>query len=699
MARITKSNDEKSQLQAPLKKREVKPKSTAPKARPTAQKSGAQARQSLADGSAAKAARPQRSSSSPASLSRPSRPVKKDPSPSNDVLTLFSETAPENKTAAKPKPPAVDPVLPTSENAALPEYQQRVSEGSEIKKVLRYSNMLARDELIEALAREQFGDPDEVLQKVLPASLRGSDILLLKPEHKEGFLVGLVTAVQRILSEQIPRGAACAPSVLFLSPVEKKVTQAFQVATRLLSGMSISCQMLSEGAKNEDSVQTLAQPCDILFLTPKALLQAQKTAGLQVHSVGLCFLHGMQQSLVSTGQHAELVSVLQSLPTEKTQKIFVSQQNSALVRECAYQFLDDPECFSFLPRYINEKHPRQFAHALTVTKKFQVLLGHLVTHKPQCAVVFANTKSVAEWIAYKLHGNKIKVELLTSALTVQKRVQLVKAVQEQEVNVIVTTDHLSKTIGLEKLNCLYHFDLPEKPIAFVDRLNRLEGSKNPISIAFICEDYGFNMGAIEELLGFKIHVNQPDKNYFNIPDNSEYPLEANGSVKRIGAPKMDVEMREDKKADLEPNELLAVEKEEESTSIRMPAAHADRPAQQSNTRANSKFVPRPQSGAPRPAYVHDKNDKFVRRDDRARHMVDAAKLASNASRDVKPQTRSQTESHAQVAKTQKNVLAATLSLFGDAAQAAVHAAKQSMGQNIDENMPKLAAFLKKYRLR
>lgn len=695
MARITKSNDEKSQLQAPLKKREVKPKSTVPKSRPTAKKTEASERKSLADGATSKAARPSRSA----------RPATKSKAPQREQITLFAEVSSEaasrqkNEVVLTPVLSAT-PVLHTPEEVVAPEYQPRMDTEAEIKKVLRYSNMLARDDLIAALAREQFGDPDEVLQKVLPAALRGSDILLLKPEHKEGFLVGVVTAAQRILSEQIPRGALRAPAVLFLSPYEKKVTEAFQVATRLLGDMPISCQILPEGTKADDVAQVLSQPCDVLFVSLKTLREAQKTSDLQVQSVGLCFVQGMHQAVSSPAHQAELMDILKSLPAEKTQKIFVSQHNSALVRECAYQFLDDPECFSFLPVYVNEKHPRQFAHALTVTKKFQVLLGHLVTHKPQCAVVFANTKSVAEWIAFKLHGNKVKVELVTSALTLQKRMKLVQDIQSQEVNIIVTTDHLSKVIGLEKLNCIYHFDLPENPRAFVDRLNRLEGSKNPLSIAFICEDYGFNMGAIEELLGFKIHINQPDKNYFNIPDNSEYPLESDGRVKRIGATKAD-EVREDKKADLEPKELLAVQREEENVPVRMPAVHADRPAQQSNMVANDKFVRRPQSGSPRPAYNHEKGDnKFVRRDERARHVVDAAKLAAHAASerrdDVKPQ---QSTAPVPVQKPQKGVLSLTLSLFGDAAQAAVQAARQSMGQNIDENMPKLAAFLKKYRLR
>ena len=42
------------------------------------------------------------------------------------------------------------------------------------------------------------------------------------------------------------------------------------------------------------------------------------------------------------------------------------------------------------------------------------------------------------------------------------------------------------------------------------------------------------MGKIEDKLGFKIHVTNPDKEYFNLKDVSEYPLEADGRVKRIG---------------------------------------------------------------------------------------------------------------------------------------------------------------------
>ena len=63
---------------------------------------------------------------------------------------------------------------------------------------------------------------------------------------------------------------------------------------------------------------------------------------------------------------------------------------------------------------------------------------------------------------------------------------------------------------------IYNFDLPDSPSTFMNRICRIEGAKNPIAVSFICEDYGFNIKAIENTLGFKIHIANPDKNYFNI---------------------------------------------------------------------------------------------------------------------------------------------------------------------------------------
>lgn len=570
--------------------------------------------------------------------------------------------------------PAPTPsVSATVKTEQIPTYSAEEAD-TDIKKSVSFEKIIANMSILDALKKAKYFFANETLQQILPAALRGSDVLVYKPEEADGFLVGIVTALSRVLNEQIAKGTPHNPSVLFLSSNQEKSEQAFQATQKIFGEIDVGFGILNETNSSEESKSALKHSIDILFATPKSLTDAQNTQNLKLNSVGLCFVHRIDK--LNPESFSTLDPILKALPLERVQKIFVSNANSGKIRELAFQYLEDPEYFSLLPSYIKERSPKQFAHALTATQKFQVLLGHLKHHKPQCAVVFANTPTVAEWVAFKLHGNGIKVDLVTSHLYANKRQSLVKSVKAREINVIVTTDFYCKGFGLEDLNCIYHFDIPDSSSKFMDRLNRIEGAKNPISVLFICEDYGFNISRIEETLGFKFHIAEPDRNYFSLKDTSEYPLEPSGRVKRIGqvyeTPKKDVPIVSAPKP-------ISITPEQPVTAV---AAQISTQPPRLQPRA---MVPGAQ--APR--------EKFVYRDFKARDAIDSAKQASLAAFEKRKETDQQQPQSKKHAPKEVGLFSFVVTLAGDAVKAAVAAASESISKNMAENQPSFFSFLKK----
>lgn len=593
--------------------------------------------------------------------------------------TLFKETL--------FKEPTEFPVTLQPSAKQTPAYSMD-QQTSEKKKSVQFENIVAHSAIVEALKHSNDMQPNEILQRILPAALRGSDILAFKPTDPDGFLIGVITASSRILSEQIAKGTPQHPAVLFLSPNQKSLEQTVQTTQKIFKQIDVTFGSLSENLSSEETKALLDMPIDILFATPKTLAATRHSHDLKLNSVGMCFVHGVDK--MEDDCAVELGHILNALPLERVQKLFVSNSNSGKVRELAFKHLEDPECFSLLPSYVKERSPKQFAHALPSTQKFQVLLGHLKTHKPQCAVVFANTRTVAEWIAFKLHGNGIKVDLITSVPSAHKRRAIVSAVKARETNVIVTTDFHCKDFGLEDLNCIYHFDLPDSGSKFLDRLNRIEGSKNPISVLFICEDYGFNMNKIEETLGFKIHIVEPDKNYFNLKDISEYPLEPSGRVKRIGhvyeTPKKDA------------REQVVAAPAEITAPKTIPHEHVS-PAvvhePVSAAAAIAKQQPRLQPRSAVPG-AQPPQGKFVHRDFKARDAIEAAKQASRAAFEKRKEPQAQTQVQTkQPAPKEVGLFSFAVTLAGDAVKAAVNAARDSISKNMEEKRPSFFGLFKK----
>ena len=627
---------------------------------------------------------------------------------------------------------AQKPQILKSEATPAPKYMIP-DELQNAKKSIHFENIIANDSIIEAIKKAGYLEPNETLQKALPAALRGSDVLLIKPKENDGFLVGTVTAASKILSESLPKGAAHTPSVLFMCPTQKKTDDVFQASYAIFKSLGISIVKLEDNEKNESSDHQFTQPIDVLVATPKSLNAAIQNKSIKSKNIGLCFAMEAQ-SFISDDSIANLEQALEELPQERTQKIISANENSPYVREFSFKFLEDPEYITTLPCQIKERQPKQFAHALQATQKFQVLLGHLKTHKPTCAAIFANTKPVAEWIAFKLHGNGIKVELVTSQLSPQKKLALAKSIKSNEANVIVTTDSISRSLGIRELNCIYNFDLPDSASTFINRISRIEGTKNPIAVSFICEDYGFNIKAIETELGFKVHIATPDRNYFNMKDTSEYPLESSGKVKRIGVnyeeeisettdaipikvetPNQEPQQKVAKKYEIETPAPKAAQQQQTATTSSYTTKLYPRPESENKEEisasakesAKTQFTQKPfeprkpsyQQQANKPQFDSSVNrqggDKFNRRDERAKDAIDAARLAAKAANEKRRERPSQKTS---IPPKRPGLFDIMVSLVQDAVQSAAVAAKDSVATNIQENLPTLSSVLDRFKI-
>lgn len=587
------------------------------------------------------------------------------------------------------------------QNEVPPSYEAPNMDSSDLKKVLRFSKLIANEDVLAALEQASYQVPSDLLFTVMPATLRGSDSMIFKSKQPDAFLIGVVPAISKILYSENVESKETKPVALFLFPSEASAKSACGLTLDTFQNLKIKFVNL-----NADS----SELGDVIFTTPKFLVEAAKNHQFKLNSFKLVTVHEL--NAFEGEDKVALNSVLSAVSQSNIQKIFLSYQNTPQLRELAFKYLEDPEIFSFLPQGVTEQYPRQFAHALEATKKFQVLLGYLKTYRPRAALVVANTRTVAEWIAFKLNGNGIKIALMTSPVSpYENRIKLLESISNGEINVFVSTDDAIKNFGIENLHCIYHFDLPDKPLLFVDRLHKLMGARNPISIAFVCEDYGFNMGKIEETLGFKIRVTTPDKNFFNFKDTSDYPLESNGRVKSLDQPaepqhvhseqpqKLDkVEQKFEQKVEqeikLEQKSEQRVEHKSEQ-KLEKRSDRVDKPISLDDARQTTR-VQRSQQR------THHQPDttKFVRRDERAREAVADAVLAARMAEEKRQAQNAQTHHRHKTTESSSdtkntNTISALFSVFSDAFRAGIDATKASLLHSTEHKLPALHRFLKR----
>ena len=214
--------------------------------------------------------------------------------------------------------------------------------------------------------------------------------------------------------------------------------------------------------------------------------------------------------------------------------VLFDEDNSALKKDLIWRFF--PSNTRLYDTVFSVASPIKLSnYILTSKQKFQCLLGVLSEEPPSLTVVYANSKTVAQWIAHKLSQNDKAVELCLDTLYPERKELLRKLCQEKKVEVIVTVDHVESCFPFSNLGRVVNFDLPDEPLYFLKRcqdLSSYAGSDAKI-VSFVCDEFGQNFQFIQKDLGIPLVLKEPEESLLAVLDKSTTPIREDGTVKFV----------------------------------------------------------------------------------------------------------------------------------------------------------------------
>ncbi|MFZ9520142.1 MAG: DEAD/DEAH box helicase [Silvanigrellaceae bacterium] len=440
----------------------------------------------------------------------------------SDQFQVELNTPPEFKTAEVPHYSETAGASPTASEAMPPE------------KEVTFSFLGFNDQILAAIEKQGFNKPTRVQALCLPHTLDGKDVAGFAQTGTGKTAVYLLTAAHRLLSQEERVTNAKKPKVLVVVPTRELADQVSQDAKKLLNPLKLKSLAVFGGVDVERHVNELNQAVDIVVATPGRLLDLHRSKSLEFDDLQLLVIDECDR-MFDMGFIDDVEYVLRHLPAERVQKLLFSATGSEKVKELAFEYLENPEYIETDPVRITPEKISQSAFAVTSEHKFLTLMGHLKANNPECAIIFTNTKVVAEWVGYKLACNGLNAEVLTGDLPQRKRMTLIKKIKEGKCNLLVATDVLSRGLHVANLSHVYNFDIPDDAESFIHRIGRTaRAGATGYAITLICEDYGYNMGAVEKLLGFSIPLVNVPNDYLTANDVSDYPFDETGRVKVYG---------------------------------------------------------------------------------------------------------------------------------------------------------------------
>lgn len=386
--------------------------------------------------------------------------------------------------------------------------------------------------LLSALSVKEMTAPNDVQKQLLPPALLGRDIATTIPQGNGKTALFLIIAAHRLLSGEIHRGAAKAPSVLILVSNKDAALKGQSHAGRLLANTGLTATAIFENGDVQRQESALQQGADIVFSTPARALEFAGKGSLSWSTLSTVLIDDLSD-LLKVGAGSDTEYLLKSLIKKRLHCVFQSTWWNSWSLKIAETFMLKPLFVSVKkgaePRLVNIQHS---AYVVEADQKFQVLLGALRQEK-KFTIVFANTKIVADWVGYKLATNGAKVEVCLHAPAPDRKADIIKAVEDGKLHTLVVIEGALGDMKFNKTTNVINFDSPETADVFVKRAELTKTQPAGHYFTIICDDYGHNMVNVEAELEQSISVRPVPSDFFKLEDKSDFPFDDTGRVKSI----------------------------------------------------------------------------------------------------------------------------------------------------------------------
>ncbi len=341
-----------------------------------------------------------------------------------------------------------------------------------------------------------------VQEKVLPLALAGKNIAAQSQTGTGKTATFLITLFHRLLTNGKIE-AKKHPRALILAPTRELVVQINEEAKLLGAHTGITCRAVFGGVDYEKQREDLrSQTIDVVIATPGRLIDYLKQRVLNLRKIEALVIDEADR-MFDLGFLPDLRFILRRCsPYDRRQSLLFSATLSLRVMELAYEHLDINESIVITPGKLAADKVQQQLYHIGKSEKMALFFGLLARENPERALVFSNTKRMAEILVAYLKANGFRAAALTGDVPQKKRLAILRRFKEKEIQVLVATDVASRGLHIDNVTHVFNYDLPQDPEDYVHRIGRTArvGATGK-SISLASEDDAFYLEPIEDLVG------------------------------------------------------------------------------------------------------------------------------------------------------------------------------------------------------
>ncbi|TKB46278.1 ATP-dependent RNA helicase RhlB [Thalassotalea mangrovi] len=345
--------------------------------------------------------------------------------------------------------------------------------------------------------------------KSLPILLSGKDIAG-QAQTGEGKTIAFLAATFHHLLQK-GKSDHNQPRAILMAPTRELAIQIHRDAIAMAKSTGLRLGVVYGGEGYESQRQTLENGVDILIGTCGRLIDYYKQGVYKLSHIEAVVLDEADR-MFDLGFIKDIRYLFRKMPpaTERLNMLY-SATLSFRVKELAFEHMNDPVSVEVEPEQKTNVRISEELFYPSNEDKMALLQTLIEEEWPDKAIIFANTKHSCENIYAHLDADNLRVGLLTGDVVQKKRLKILEQFTQGQLDILVATDVAARGLHIPSVTHVFNYDLPDDCEDYVHRIGRTgRAGATGHAISFACEEYVFNLPAIEEYIDHSLPVSKYD---------------------------------------------------------------------------------------------------------------------------------------------------------------------------------------------
>lgn len=378
---------------------------------------------------------------------------------------------------------------------------------------VKFAQLGLQPQVLAGLEAKGFHNCTPIQALSLPHLLAGKDIAGQAQTGTGKTIAFLAATFDRLLTTPaLENRQLNQPRAIIMAPTRELAIQIFNDADTISASTGLKLGLAYGGDGYEKQIEVLEAGVDILIGTTGRIIDFLKKQVIDVGAIQVVVLDEADR-MFDLGFIKDIRFLFRRMPAANLrQNMLFSATLSLRVQELAYEHMNSPEHVQIEPERKTGIRIKEELFYPAQEDKLPLLLTLMEEEWPDKAIVFANTKHSCEKVHAWLLADGHRVGMLTGDVPQKKRLKILEDFTGGVLDILVATDVAARGLHIPDVTHVFNYDLPDDAEDYVHRIGRTgRAGASGCSISFACEEYVFNLPAVEAYIEHEIPVSKYDR--------------------------------------------------------------------------------------------------------------------------------------------------------------------------------------------